>query len=56
MNTKTKVPISECSGYSFIIRRTPTKNNQKSGIHLSEDYSFDKILCVETLHDEPKSE
>lgn len=55
-DTACLVPISECSGYSFTIRRTPTKNNQKSGTHLAEDYSFDKILCVETLHDEPKSE
>ena len=50
------VPITECSGKSFTIRRTIPKNNQRIGIHLAEDYLFDKILCVETLHDEPKSE
>lgn len=50
------VPIEDCKGKTFNIRRTIPKNNQKSGIHLVDDYLFDKILCVETLHDEPKSE
>ena len=35
---------------------TKHKNNQRMRIHLVNDYLFDKILCVETLHDEPKSE
>lgn len=51
------VPIKECKkNKTFTLRRTITKNNQKIGIHLVSDYSFDKILCVETLHDESKSE
>lgn len=50
------VPIEECGGLSFTMRLTPTKSGQKSGIHLVEDYLFDKILCVETVHEEPKSE
>ena len=50
------VPIEECKGKTFTLRRILPKNNQKIGIHLVEDYLFDKILCVETLHDEPKSE
>lgn len=55
-NTCCLVPIAECSGTTFTIRKDLTKNNQKSKIHLVNQYSFDKILCVETLHDEPKSE
>ena len=38
------------------VRLDPPKNNQKSKITLVDDYSFDKILCVETLHDEPTSD
>ena len=37
-------------------RQNKPKNNQIEKIHFIDDYSFDSILCVETLHDEPKSE
>jgi hypothetical protein len=40
---------------SISLRIEPTKNGQTNGIKFFEDYSFDKILCVETLHEEPKS-
>jgi hypothetical protein len=50
------VPIEEIgTKKSITVRKTPTKSNQKSSIHLVQDYSFDKALCVETLHGEPKS-
>ena len=50
------IPITEVGNKkSIIVRKTPAKNGQKSGIHLIQDYSFDKTLCVETLHGEPKS-
>ena len=39
---------------SICFRKTKPLNNQ-SNINLIEDYLFDKTLCVETLHDEPKS-
>lgn len=32
------------------LRVTPPRNNQ-SNIHYFDDFSFDKILCVETLHE-----
>ena len=55
-NTSLLVPIEEISHKkSILVRRTPTKNGQKSNIHYIQDYSFNKALCVETLHDEPKS-
>lgn len=50
------VSIDETKGKkSLAFRNSPTKNGQKSGIHLIDDYLFDKALCVETLHGEPKS-
>lgn len=55
-NISCLVPISDCKGGTFTLRKELTKNNQKIGTHLVDQYSFDKILCVETLHDEPKSE
>ena len=35
------------------VRKDPPKNNQ-TNITLVSDYLFEKTLCVETLHDEPK--
>lgn len=50
------VPIEEINSCKVIsLRIEPTKNGQINGIRFFEDYSFDKILCVETLHEEPKS-
>lgn len=40
---------------SISFRKTSTRNKQKANIHLVEDYLFEKTLCVETLHGEPKS-
>ena len=39
---------------TITFRQDKSKNNQITGINLVEDYLFDKTLCVETLHDEPK--
>ena len=50
------IPITEIGNKKTIrIRNTPTKNGQKTKVRFAQDYSFDKILCVETLHDGPKS-
>jgi hypothetical protein len=49
------VPISKIGTRKTIcFRKTKPLNNQ-ANINLIEDYLFDKTLCVETLHDEPKS-
>lgn len=49
------VPIEKIGTRKTIIfRRTAPRNNQ-SNVNFIQDYLFDKILCVETLHDEPKS-
>lgn len=51
------IPISEIGDKKQItVRLEPAKNNQQEKTHLVDNYSFDNILCVETLHDEPKSE
>lgn len=49
------VPIQEIGNLkSFTIRNQLPKNNQ-ANIHLIDNYSFEKTLCVETLHDESKA-
>ena len=46
------VPIKEIGEQSTIsLRITPTKNNQRKNIRFFDDYSIDKTLCVETLHE-----
>lgn len=40
------------SRQSIQVRRDPPKSNS-SKVTLISDYSFEKTLCVETLHDEP---
>lgn len=40
---------------SISLRLEPPKNNQEN-VRYFDDYSIDNILCVETLHEEPKSE
>ena len=51
------IPIDVILGKTQIILRTSMpKNSQIKGINFVADYTFDKILCVETLHDEPVSE
>ena len=50
------IPITLLLGKTqIILRTTKPKNNQTKGIHFVSDFTFDKILCVETLHDEPTS-
>lgn len=47
------IPIEDIGNRKTIgVRKTPPKNNQ-SNITLVSNYSFEKILCVETLHDVP---
>lgn len=49
------VPISEIgTNKSISLRIEEPKNNQQKQIKYFSDYSLDKILCVETLHEEPK--
>jgi hypothetical protein len=48
------VPIEEIGNKkSFSLRIEPPANNQDN-VRYFDDYSFEKILCVETLHEEPK--
>lgn len=50
------VPIEDIKDRKSIsLRLDSPKNNQETNIKYFNDYSFDKILCVETLHEEPKS-
>lgn len=47
------IPIEDIGNRkTIVVRRTPPKNNQ-SNITLVSNYSFEKTLCVETLHDVP---
>ena len=49
------VPISIIGNKkAMLFRKTHPLNNQ-SDVNFVDDYLFDKILCVETLHDEPTS-
>ena len=46
------IPIQDCGAHkSICLRKDLPVSGQIKGIHLISDYSFDKILCVETLHD-----
>lgn len=53
-NESVLIPIEDCDKKCISIRKEIGKNNQQKGVHLLSDYLFDKILCVETLHDESK--
>ena len=48
--------VNEVPNTSITVRYEKPKNGQIVGIRLEEDYLIDKILCVETLYDESKSE
>ena len=49
------IPISFCGSRKTITFRNGTpKNKQIKKINYSDDFLFSKILCVETLHDQPK--
>ena len=45
------IPIEDCYGKTFSLRKVKPKNNQSKKIHLVDDYSFDKFLCGETVYD-----
>ena len=56
LNVCLLVPIDKCKNQTIItFRNKETLNNQTKRTHLIKDYTFDKILCVETLHGQPKS-
>ena len=48
------VPIEKIGNKKTIIFRLDKPKNNQSNVNLVEDYLLDRILCVETLHDEPK--
>lgn len=48
--------VDEVPNTTITIRYEKPKNGQITGIRFEEDYLIDKVLCVETLHDGPKSE
>ena len=48
--------VDEVPNTTITVRYEKPKNGQISGIRFEEDYLIDKILCVETLYDESKSE
>ena len=49
------VPFKETEGKKAInLRVSIPKNGQIKNIRFFDDYSFEKTLCVETLHGEPK--
>lgn len=50
-NDSCLIPIEDCLGNTFSLRKEKPKNNQSKKIHLVDDYMFDKILCVETAYD-----
>ena len=50
-NDSCLISIEDCLGNTFSLRKEKPKNNQSKKIHLVDDYSFDKILCVETAYD-----
>lgn len=47
--------VDEVPNTMITVRYEKPKNGQVSGIRFEENHLIDKILCVETLHDEPKS-
>lgn len=49
------MPIEKIGARKTIVFRKTAPRNNQSNVNLVQDYLFDKILCVETLHDEPKS-
>ena len=48
--------VNEVPNTTITIRYEKPKNNQTTGIRFEEDYLIDKVLCVETLYDKPKSD
>ena len=49
------VPIEEIGKKKSIALRINKPLNNQSNVRYFDDYSFENILCVETLHEEPKS-
>ena len=49
------VPMSFIGDKTKIYFRLSKPKNNQSNVNLVENFTFDKILCVETLHDESKS-
>lgn len=53
-NTCCLVPISVVKNRKTITFRNTLPSSGQKNVQYINDYSFDKILCVETLHDDPK--
>lgn len=49
------VPIQEIEERKTFSLRLEKPANNQGNVRYFDDYSFEKILCVETLHEEPKS-
>ena len=47
------VPIEKVGTKKTIHFRLDKPKNNQSNVNFVSDYTFDKVLCVETLHDEP---
>ena len=48
------IDINEAPNTTITIRYEKPKNNQIQGIKFEEDYLFENVLCVETLHETSK--
>ena len=48
------IDINEAPNTTITIRYEKPKNNQTQGIKFEEDYLFENVLCVETLHETSK--
>ena len=48
------IDINEAPNTIITIRYEKPKNNQIQGIKFEEDYLFENVLCVETLHETSK--
>lgn len=49
------VPIEDIGKQKSIALRIDKPSNNQGNVRYFDDYSFEKILCVETLHEGPKS-
>ena len=49
------IPIKDIGKQKTIALRIDKPSNNQGNVRYFDDYSFEKILCVETLHEEPKS-
>jgi hypothetical protein len=49
------VPLNVLEGKSTVTFRIPWQPSRNQNVSLNyEDFTFEKIMCVETLHETPK--